>query len=319
MFIVLIEWDGKGAPTAYYHRLHSMALKVRTDDLDESVSALARRHHDERGTGVIFQEGAILTPSESQAELIYHLAKKFGAPSVVVAEIAQLTEDIALDDEDARALQRVESVYGRRGRPPSEREWTVTCLEELDVYTERSRGVAVCPSCGGTRIRVRPGQPKRFGLPPDYDGRLVDLWVRLRFSEGSYEIPRTWSGPRQSELPLPPEQVEIMDQNEAPLVHKLEASFPDLYGNRLGQAVSAFAVLDAVFASQLLVGKDRRRSQRVAAATEYFKMGGTPAGVSLAPHPQQYDVLDGAAILGAEAAAQHLFQHRSFNRGADIT
>jgi hypothetical protein len=44
MHIVIIEWDGQAVPTAYYDRLRKLALKVRTQDInDKGLSPLLRR------------------------------------------------------------------------------------------------------------------------------------------------------------------------------------------------------------------------------------------------------------------------------------
>ncbi len=289
MYIVVIEWDGLKVPTGFYHRLKALAARgVRGD---KGVPALERRIAEEKA-GIIVQEGAIIVPSESLARLLAMLAREYGAAYVQVGRV-HLEKNMAPTPDDIEAMRRVEAVLGRRGRPPKKQVWTVSCRECLTVHRVVAPTPVNCPRCGGVMISVHLGEPPRFADPGT---DIWDTWLRTRFARGVWE-PAPLSGSE-----MPPAQVDVESPREHEVVTWLQKAGTFLGGiERLGRQ-TALQVLDAVFVARAYWSRERRQAARVAAATEYFRRGGDPAGVVLAEGDAP-DLLDAAGPLGADVVA----------------
>ncbi len=303
MYIVVIEWDGLKVPTGFYHRLKALAARgVRGD---KGVPALERRIAEEKA-GIIVQEGAIIVPSESLARLLESLARlleslarllamlarEYGAAYVQVGRV-HLEKNMAPTPDDIEAMRRVEAVLGRRGRPPKKQVWTVSCRECLTVHRVVAPTPVNCPRCGGVMISVHLGEPPRFADPGT---DIWDTWLRTRFARGVWE-PAPLSGSE-----MPPAQVDVESPREHEVVTWLQKAGTFLGGiERLGRQ-TALQVLDAVFVARAYWTRERRQAARVAAATEYFRRGGDPAGVVLAEEDAP-DLLDAAGPLGADVVA----------------
>ncbi len=329
-FIAIIEWDGQKPPSKYYRRLHDLALRSRGGDKDESV--LARRQNmsaqalqqaqstSKRNTsrartrrqtsretlqGVIFQEGAIICPSESLARTIAALAQRgfkdgkgnvIRAKAVKVGEVQFHSDDFVATDDDDKALARIDKVFGSRGRPEDESVWSVVCYEELLTSQKTSAGVANCPHCGGVRIRTREGKPNAFAVP---DGSLFDAWVRVRFTSGHWES--SHSGDT-----FPPALSTVRsligDSGEQVALALIEKSKLDTTLAGFDKD-TALKVLDAVLVGIAHLTKETRDARRLEAWTRYAQSGANPLDYPLAGSDVP-DLLDAAGALGAERTAQ---------------
>lgn len=193
-FIVIIEWDGKIPPTPYYHRLRKMTSGVRGNE-DKDISVIARRAAnmpEDDMRGLILQEGAIITPSESLAGGIAALAREYGAPMVHIGEVS-LKNYNRINEADRKAMDRVNEAYGRRGRPHKAIGWMVTCMEEMSsTFVPSASYVPSCPSCGGFSITVYPAnKPITYVYQVEKGGEysLINEWLVTRFGSGKFMLP----------------------------------------------------------------------------------------------------------------------------------
>lgn len=296
-YVVLMEWDGAKPPSTFYRRLHKLAMRVRGD---KETSPVKRRNG---GPGVIFQEGCIITPSESLARTIGLMASRLADEEgiTLTVQIAQAHfEPIRMTREDRVAMNRIESTLGKRGRPDPEIDWTCVCMECMSTSHVRASHVVNCPNCGAMRIRIRAGAPVRFH--DDGGGDMFAAWLRTRFSPysgGRWEIPVF--DRRSSDRPPAPaptddaEKTVIESLRRSALVAKLAQMDRDV----------ALSILDAVLIARAYWPAERRQAERIKAATLYFQRGGEPARISLAETPEP-DLLDAAGPLGADEVASYL-------------
>lgn len=321
-YIVLIEWDGKKAPSKWYRYLHKLGGRIRGGDMtldprerrqamyeqaveEQNKRARAINHaHKRKGRranyatateerGEIFQEGAIVCETESRAATLQALATELGARSTVMFKATAFEGDSVAANKGAA---RIKAILGRRGRPEDNSNWSILCLEHLGIESEESTGVIACPKCGGVNIRVREGNPRTFSDP---NGDLVDAWVRLRFFEGRYEICKV-----DEAASVPP----ALSVTAALITEAAESAGVDL----LRQSVDlkfigtlpreqGMRVLDAMFVARVY-NTEKLNKSRVEAVTKYMVNGGNPSRVRLDVPPTP-DVLDAAAVLGADFAA----------------
>ena len=289
-YIVLVEWDGTPPPNTFYRRLRGLALpRVRGD---KSQPPVPRRLGDQ---GIIFQEGAFIVRSRSLARAIASLAQTYGAKAVQVGTIT-LLEEMAPSPEDLRALERIQSVLGRRGGPHPQPPtyWVVACLEDGGVYTVHAPRVLNCPHCGGVRIRPRRGLPNPYSDP---GGDPIEAWIRTRFAMGVWEPPVPGDRPV-----LPPANVRILLEGERAVVESIKSS-PHLRLPRDREA--AFQILDAILVARCYWPPQERQEARLRAVLRYFSAGGEARGISLVEPPQP-DLLDASGPMGDEIVF-HLF------------
>lgn len=314
---VLIEWDGQKPSSTWYRRLERIAgAKVRGD---KTLSPLARRENTVEGQnrGLVFQEGAIIVPSESLARTLAAYALN-GFPSTIKTEegdefetiirakavqVAKIeyTEIAELTDEDRRALDRINSVLGRRGRPIPASAWVVTCLEEGRVFQVNAPHAIACPECGATYIRAR------LGILPelkDDRGDVVATWIRTRFSSGEF-LPLDLKDRGQEA----PEDVTLQDADEFALLKKIEGASDLLDFVRTCDRDVAFRVLDFIFMSRRDFSEDRRKDARILAMTEFFKIGGSPIDFPLFD-PDLPDVFSSAIGFRPEDLAALAIAHQ---------
>lgn len=181
VYLLVIEWDGKRPPTRWYNRLASLGLYIRGS---KEQSPLTRR---QAPTGVVHQEGALFLESLSQAKTLALLARQMGAVTVTVGETRVL--DTLMTNADRQALTRIHSTLGRRGRPPKDDYFTVTChdcLHSVEVYGQEPPN---CQLCGSFRISVRDGKRVRLQDIQDKDMPLMRQWLNTRFVSGDWEEP----------------------------------------------------------------------------------------------------------------------------------
>lgn len=312
VYVVIIEWMGQAPPTVWYNRLEDMTgVRARSrrskgkGDAPRDIDTILEKTADPRFSdyGALAQEGAIICSSHSLARTVAGMAMK-GFPAgkgknrtmvipdkVILAEMNVI--DFALSKEDEAALRRIENVHGKRGRPAADsvRNYAVTCMEELESYEKEARGVANCPHCGGTQIRVRQGDRETFADP---GGEIWQAWLAMRFAHGYFEIPAKGET-------APPPTPKLSDLKESETVARLISSalMPEI--NALDRE-EAFRVLDALFVARAYWSKDRRTDERLAALMNYFKRGGSPLDVSLAEPENDFDWFDLAGPLGSNEA-----------------
>ena len=307
MWLVIIEWDGQKPPTTYYNRLHSLGLNVRGTNgamTTKDESPLARRTGDDPGA-VILQEGAVLCASQSLARSIGLLAQANGAAFVRIAPTEE-TQALVATAEDEAAIQRLNKVYGRRGRPSDTfHDWVVTCLEEMRTFQVRnSKGVANCPNCKGMRIRTRKG--RAVGYKRDYmSDDPFESWLRVHFAEGTFEDYMDTAEQMPPELGI----IHIRIPKEAEAVQIIAQSERFLAALRELDIHKSWFALRGAFEALTYINPDERSRNRVKAATEALRMGADPTKVKLVEAMDKVDFLDTVSGIGRYDAASLFVQY----------
>lgn len=293
MFQVLIEWDGEQPPSTWYSRMHKLAGKVRGDK-DESP---VQRRDDK---GLIFQEGAILCPSEWLARSLATYAKyEFGARSVALAEVT-IKQDFQASKEDWEILERLQTHLSKRGPKPDAQQWTVTCLEEMRAYGAEEVHPLQCPHCNSTRILARKGAEREY---QDDGADIVELWVRTRFA-GSHFEPVDVNEFHDTAAPVYAD-TEVLGDKDALMVAMIESAGGLHEQLERMTRQDALAVLDGIFCARRYNEAGTRKDARVLAAARFFEMGGLPTQASLMETPTP-DILDAASMVGARRTAEVL-------------
>lgn len=279
--IVLIEWDGKKPPSVWYHRLKKLGLVISGN---KDQSPLTRR---QTFAGVAFQEGAILTVSESEARGLAWLAKDCGAKSVSIGKIE--FSEMLMTNADAAVLNRIQQTLGKRGRPVKDvqdQDWTVTCLDEMKSFESFGREPVHCPSCGSFHIRLREGKrPVSFS---NQDSKsLVKAWTDLRWSTGKFEEPQI---DPVNGLELSADYVGGDDRD---MIYRIEKS--TLYQQISQSNISrekALRFLDIAFGVASVDPADRQHS-RISAITRFIEIGGDQSKIkNLMVDPYDLDAFD---------------------------
>jgi len=301
MYIVVIEWDGKQPSTTYYNRMHALGLFVRGGEKQAggkgyTQSPLTRRAISDGS--VVAQEGAVLCASESLARAVSMYAQDDGAAFVKIGTVDAKT--FHATKEDIAVYQRIEGVFGRRGRPTGKKStWVITCLEEMKSFRHDDEAYAVgrCPHCSGVRINSRPGE--RIALKFPEMGDVFEGWVRHRFAAGQFEQPEegktnppTFSTVEGSLKPDDAKHIERI--GKSPLIKNALSVLP---------RETAARVLDAVLSARQYHTIERRQHERVKACIYLFKRGVDSDDVDLAEQAG-YDLLDASTVLGHEEAAR---------------
>ena len=300
MYIVVIEWDGRQPSTTYYNRMHSLGLFVRGGEKKSSggytESPLTRRAISDGS--VVAQEGAVLCASESLARAVAMYAQDDGAAFVKIGTVDAKT--FHASKNDIATYQRIEGVFGRRGRPTGKKStWVITCLEEMKsfLHNEEAYAVGRCPHCSGVKINSRPGE--RIALKFPETGSVFDGWVRHRFAAGAFEQPQDGktNPPKYStvEANMKPEASKVVERiQNSPLIMNALNALP---------RETAARVLDAVLSARQYHTVERRQTERVKSCIYLFKRGVDSDNVSLAEQAE-YDLLDAATVLGHDEAAR---------------
>jgi hypothetical protein len=296
LWIVLIEADGLQMPSWYYRRRDALAMRVRGE---RELGPLARRAGEE-GTSVIFQEGAIITASESMARTMAAYAEDaFDSmddeelegrhPTVSIGRVS-LKDGFFRTRKDIQVMNRIENVLGKRGRRPDPETWAVSCTECMQVNEVETWSPVNCPHCAGFMIHARRGEIRPYADP---GGDVVEAWKRIRFAGPHWE-----PTPINADGATPPADVEILSEREAGAADLIEAG--DVLDKiKVMPRPVAFDFLDAIFISRAYTNKERRLEERVKTATRFFERGGSPTGVSLT-EPKQPDLVDAAVVLGSD-------------------
>lgn len=285
--ILIIEWDGGRPPTTWYNRLQKLGYKVRGS---KETSPLARRANSSQG--VIAQEGALICNSQSEARSLGFLARQLGAKSIMVGKLE--TTVMEMTNEDALAIQRIEATLGKRGKPAAgsgEKEWTVTCMDEMTSHYFRGRNPVNCPHCGSFRITAREGSPATY---TDNGAEIGEVWAWTRFVYGQFEEPQMGEQV-DADAPLPP-QLSFMGTEEAKKIEALRGStlynqITSLIGAGEITRKQAFRWLDLGYAVMTLP-KPQRQAGRLAGIQTYFERGGSPVGVELVARDGDIDLFD---------------------------
>jgi len=296
LWICLIEADGCQLGSKYYRRRDELALRVRGD---KELGPLMRRAGEE-GTSVIFQEGAVITTSESLARQMAWLAQECfdelpeeelegRHPTVSIGRIS-LTENLIMTKEDSQVMDRIGRVLGKRGRKPAAEWWVVSCTECAQAHSVEHWSPVNCPNCAGFLIHSRRGQVRTYADP---GGDIFDVWMRTRFSGPHWEPVAIDPGGQQ-----PPTVGDMMSDREAESVNLLATS-PVLDKIRTMPRDTAISFLDAMFIHRTYRDLERRLQNRIEVATRFFARGGLPTAVSLT-EPKLPDLVDAADIMGNE-------------------
>ena len=299
-YLVLIEWDGMKPPTSYYNRLRHLTTGVRGDT---SLGPITRRSQN-RGDGIILQEGAIYCSELSLAKTISMLASGYGAPFVQISRMEVVSSKAS--KEDIEAMARIQEVLGHRGHPFEEKKWTITCLSEAKAYEQRSRGPINCPMCKATAIRVREGRLAKFRYPNA--SSAFEAWSRLRFFNGSYEV----SGYAYHNAKEPPVDFEITHGVDAQ-IYKIMAD-SDLSGLDFLSYMDAFAIMDGIFTSRITQDKEFRQNERVKAIAFLLMNYPDVGGVRMAERTDGVDIFDAAAKYNPQYIAAWFTQIRNAKR-----
>ena len=309
-FLVIVEWDGVKPPTSYYNRLKYMTTRVRGDD---SIGPIARRSQNNHGSeALILQEGVFLCSDLSQAKVIAMIAQNYGAAYVQISETTVIADNIiTATGEDVAAMERVTDILGKRGHPYDERTWAVTCLVDVVVNEEVSRGVIKCPACGATAIRVREGSPAKYSVPTDVG--TFEAWARLRFFNGSYEVPLLGKGYKK-----PPANYKITNNIDKDIFDLMAAS--DFEKLDYLTFRDGFAILDAIFLSRLMNEHAYRQKRRVQAIAYTLINYPDAGGIRMAERSDVVDLFDASSRYNPQyIAAWWLQMHNATktNNGKD--
>lgn len=292
LYVVLIEWDGEQPPTTWYQRMHQLAGKVRGED---ELSVVERR----ADKGVIFQEGCILCKSESLAKVLAVYARDYFDAHAVSVGVATVTTNWGMSKADAEIINRVQTALSKRGRKPPEKDYVITCHEEMKAYAAKVSRPIQCPGCAGMRIHVRQGHLQHYR--DDGAGSAYDLWLRTRFNGPHWE-------PCELDGETTPPNVADLE----PFSAKDSAIETQLAGAQQLQAVLegmddrqlALQTLDALYVARRHTEAEKRGAARLEAVTEYMMLGGDVTGVLLIEQDDAPDLLDTAYVVGAETAAR---------------
>ena len=284
MWCVVIEWDGKQPPTAFYKLMHRLGLRVRRPDLDKTKAPAERRRSDSTNeSATTAQEGVYWLASESLARQVAGYAQAFHARAVSFGE-AEFTDSFVPNEFDRAAYRQIEIEYRRRGRPPVRppQDWVVTCLEQARSFqVSDAEFVIQCPDCGGLRINTRNGVLNVYEPPAPADP-LGEYWLRTRFSHGHFEVPITDEGGAK-----PPALGNVND-----IARKTSGVFTGKLTTR-----NSLEMLDGVYVSLAAHDEKKRQDARTKAVIRLIQCGyGTDVArlVSL----DQPDALDAAIVFG---------------------
>ena len=330
MHMVVAEWDGKKPPNRYYQRRKRIGLNVRGDDLKKEKSILERRMSfvkeeedgkfkksmsDLGGGAVIDQEGTILCESYTLAREIAALSMEEGARLVLGPLSVNIDESslFTLEQGDIDMLNRLHSVHGKKGRPTGDKhDFIVCCMEEARSFIVPDvRDVSNCPNCHGANIRRRMGDsitsyqpyPKKK-TTDSFD--LFGYWVATRFTQGVYETPKT---DVMGDKPPKIEDVAITSEKEHDLMNLVQNSqgFMDLIKKVSPQ--TGLDLLDGAFCSRNFTPKNHRQKLRLAIITECLAQGADPKKVQMNEKPDSLDVIDCAAVVGAQSVVSIYMLH----------
>lgn len=297
LYAVIIEWDGLQPPRTFYRRLDKLAFRVRGD---EEKSVIARRVN-ENETGLIIQEGCILCQSEKLARLVRNLAVEMldeivdyegRTPTVSMGRV-QLNHNFTRTRQDSEIMDRIQSVLGRRGRPPADEDWAVSCLECGRVGHVETWAPVNCPHCSGPFIHSRRGKPVKYA---DDGSDIFDLWIRSRFAGPHWEPVEQDPG-----APAPPAEVEILNQREQRPVAVMGQSAATLDLIRTMPRQQGIDVLDAIFLNRAYKEYDERQRNRLEIALAYMSAGGT--NIDLSETADRVDLVDAGSLFRREDIA----------------
>lgn len=292
LHIVLIEWDGGQPPSHYYRRLHKLAFKVRGD---KEIAPLARR---DTGQGVIFQEGAVITASETLARTIAGYATDEGAVNVSIGRV-QLDDTFTRTPQDAAILNRIEQIMGKRGKRPPEELWAVACTECVQLNSVTHWAPINCPNCGGLLVHARRGQVTTYADP---GGDILSAWKRTRFTGPHWE-----PAPIHPTGDCTPATVTILSDKERDAVELIEGSPALLDKLRRMPRDTAISFLDGIMINRAYRGREARQAARIEAATAYFMRDGNPAAFKINEQALP-DLVDATAALGPSVVVTWLLQ-----------
>lgn len=309
LYNVTIEWDGQKPSTTWYRRLSKLALsrgnKIATD------SPLSRRQsHNKTGKGVMLQEGCFLVDSESLAHTIALYAmnglevtnRKTKEHTVIYPAHVMVSKVETINPEhitaaDREAINRINSTYGRRGKPLPSIHWIVSCYECMVAHEAYAPAVAVCPECHGTRIELASGIPTRYDLS-QLEGKFPEyvIWETTRFINGVFHLPA--AGGKVVDPPVPPSTVYTLPKGAADLAF---ARTPLCEGD----LEDTLHLMDAVYIARQRLDPTKRLAARVDTISKYIQFGGDAVAVAhlFSEDPAHADILDAALLLGSEHVA----------------
>lgn len=314
LYSVVIEWDGQKPPTTWYRRMGKLALSrgQRAGRADPASPLASRQAHNKTSKGVLVQEGAFLVESESLANTIAHYAlrgvetldRKTGEPKVlhpktVLVSRVQVVDPKQISEADILAIERINQTFGRRGKPPPEVDWVVSCTECRVAHAAHAPAVAVCPVCHGTRITVCRGTPERFDLANVAHYTPFQVWLATRFGRtGSYTLPAL-SGPI---VPMPDPR-GISPTINAAVAAIAQPRMP--LCSPQGDLEDDLALMDAVYIARVRLDSAKRAEARISAIAKYIQYGGDPVKVAawFGEDRSRADLLDAAATLGVSHVA----------------
>jgi hypothetical protein len=328
--IVILEWDGGKPPTTFYKRLHNLGLRVRGDksvgpierrqayvDKEAAVSEYHQTYKNDflvdirsgnireslsnDSSAVIVQEGAIICASASLASVVAAIAMNCGAKNIMLGTTT--IDKYVMTEEDAKILNYVESVYGRKGRPTADKVqqvWVVTCYEEGRSYPFYGKEIVTCPHCSGLKVAGRQGDPN-FVRPIQQGENVFEYWVQSRFITGYFEKPGYKKGDNENILAAITRPTITLDE-EKKVVDMIEQAYIKGFAiDGLKMSLSDMThvdMFDAILSARAHLTKDQRKKERVNAIAKILTNPKVDASkIRFNESPNAVDLLDASAIL----------------------
>lgn len=291
-YLVILEADGEKPSSTFYEKRARLALKVRGASLDPSLTPVARRTRNGVELASIIQEGAIITPSRSQAVLIAELAREHGI-KVVYFGTANITP-YESSAADKAAFDKIQGILSKKGRKPEPEVFTVTCYEEMLTYELTASEVFLCPACHGTNIQTRNGHARRV-RPPQAGENLAAYWLWSRFPHGKFEIPLT-----DDEAPDP--SYGAVNDLEDLVVRMLGGSLGEIVAGRVPLSEKGkLDLLDAAYITRSYWPQETRDQVRAEALIMWVRefQGTMDFPYIETPVP---DVIDSSGLIGTRRA-----------------
>lgn len=231
----------------------------------------------------IAQEGVVLCASEYLAEMVCHIAIRYGAKTAMVGRTDLRSP--GMDKDVNTAIAKLDAVAGKRGRPPSnvvgKRLYSYTCLECNDSGTVQLDTTPIyCYRCRSPLINVTEGarplvaHVSNAGIIDAIDA--MTYWNATRWWSGKYIIAEL----NNNEVTVP-DSFHVPTDIETMMNKFVEGEFYKFVIEKC-RVNEWVMVLDAAYMS-MRASQEKIDARRVAACIELYKLGVDPSKAPLNP------------------------------------